>query len=132
MSGAARRGKGPGGDSRTARLAERASERASEQGVPKTCNYGPGVHQAMPPPPPVASRRSRPTSSVSLFISVSFLRLSPTLLSRFSIVSVLSPLALHPYRAVSPLAIRFFMKIYLLYIMVYLYFEIIGPDKNNN
>lgn len=79
---AARRGKGPGDSSGAAR---RASERASEWGVPKTCNYGPGVHQAVPPP--VASRRPRPTSSVSLFISVSFLRLSLTSFSRFSTIS---------------------------------------------
>lgn len=83
---AARRRKGPG-DSRTARRG--SSERASERGVPKTCNYGPGVHQAMPPP--VASRRPRSTSSVSLFISVSFLRLSLAF-SRFSVVFRSSPL----------------------------------------
>lgn len=78
--------------------ARRASERASEWGVPKTCNYGPGVHQAVPPP--VASRRPRPTSSVSLFISVSFLRLSLTSLLRFSTVSAPLTSPFPPPRAV--------------------------------
>lgn len=111
------------------------SERASEQGVPKTCNYGPGVHQAVPPPPPVASRRSRPTSSVSLFISVSFLRLSPTSLSRFSIVSVLSP-CLAPLQGRTPASDTvlhlnidiYFEKLYLLENLL-LYYDVFRLKK---
>lgn len=50
-----RRGKGP------------SSQRAwfAERGVPKTCNYGPDVHQAVPPA--ASHQPARSVSSVSLF-----------------------------------------------------------------